>query len=157
MTVVPIDGRVRVSWLTACASVTAPTVAELTAGTAIEGYITPDGLDIKPATGKRDTSNLGSTFSTGGAGRRSFSIAITAHHNSPTDTAFNLLTYQATGFLAVRRGVAKDTAWTIGQKVEIYPVECCETGEVKPAPDGNWDFDVELVVTSDPSTRATVS
>ena len=33
MAVVIMDGRVRVSWLTACSNVNAPTVAELNAGT----------------------------------------------------------------------------------------------------------------------------
>lgn len=157
MAVVPIDGMVRVSWLTACSNVAAPTTTELNNGTAIEGYITPDGLDIGVATGKVNTSNLGSTFTTRRAGRKEVDIKLKMHHDGTSDVAFNLVPYRTAGFLAVRRGIAKGTAWTAAQVVGVYPVESGEAQEEKPAPDGTWDFMVDLFVTTDPNQRAVVA
>jgi hypothetical protein len=157
MAVVPIDGNVRVSWLNACANINLPTAAELNAGTALEGFITPDGLNLSASTGTVDTSNLGSTFTTGRAGRRSYDISLKFHHDSPTDTPFNLLPYRTSGFLAVRRGIAKATAWTASQRVEIYPVETMQESEETPGPDGTWDFTTAMVLTSDAQPRAVVA
>lgn len=157
MSVVIIDGRVRVTFATAIANVAAPTVAELNAGTALETYITPDGLDISVGTNKVDTSNLASTFTTNRAGRKTPEITVGFHHDSPTDTAFNLLPYRTTGFLIVRRGVDRTTVWATGDKVAVYPVEAGEPNEMKPAPDSTWDFSVPLFVSADPNQRAVVA
>jgi len=157
VSVVIIDGRVRVSWLTACATTSAPTVTELNNGTALEGFITPDGLNIGMETGGVNTSNLKSTFTTMRAGRKVPSISIKFHHDSPTDTPYNLVPYRTNGFLAVRRGVDATTAWATGDKVEIYPVESGEAQQETPQPDGTWDFTSPMFVTSDPVTRAVVA
>jgi len=157
MTVVIIDGRVKVTWATAIANVAAPTVAELNAGTALQGYITPDGLDITPSTGKVDISNLGSKYTTNRAGRRAFDVTIKFHHDSPTDTPYNLFPYNTDGFLIVRRGVDATTAWGSGDKVEVYPINTGEAMQEKPAPDGTWDFSSPMFVSNDPNTRAVVA
>lgn len=157
MSVVIIDGRVRVSWLTACANILLPTTTELNAGTGLEGFITPDGLDIAITTGSVDTSNLGSTFTTMRAGRKKPAITLTFLHDSPTDTPFNLMVYRASGFLACRYGIDKATAWTTGDKVKVYPVEVAEPSETKPGVDATWGFSVDLFVTADPATRAVVA
>lgn len=157
MAVVIIDGRVRVTWATSIANTAAPTVAELNAGTALESFITPDGLDIGMDTGAVDTSNLKSTFTTNKAGRKKPSISVTMHHDSPTDTPYNLLPYRTNGYLVVRRGVDATTAWTVADKVEVYPAESGEAVQVKPGPDSVWDFTSPLFVTADPQTRAVVA
>lgn len=167
MSVVIIDGRVRVSWLTACANIAAPTVAELNAGTNLTAYILPDGLDIGMTTGKVNVGNVGSTFTLEAIGRRNPTVSLTCHHDATsgsTDPAWNLLVYRATGFLAVRMGVDTTTAWTIAQggggtngSVEMYPVECGEYNNVKPQPDGSWDFTVDLSVRLDPNKRSVVA
>lgn len=157
MTAVIIDGRVRVTFAASVASVAAPTVAECNAGTALETFITPDGLDIGMDTGGVDTSNLASTFNTMRAGRKKPGISVTFHHDGPTDTPYNLLPYRTNGYLIVRRGVDRTTAWTIGDKVEVYPVEAGEAVQTKPAPDSTWDFTSPLFVTGDPNTRAVVA
>jgi hypothetical protein len=148
---------VRVTFATAVANIAAPTVAELNAGTALEGFITPDGLNIGMNTGKVNTSNLGSTYTTNFPGRREPDITLTVHHDGTTDTAYNLMVYKAVGFLVCRYGVLKTTAWTIADKVKVYPVAFGEAPEVPPAPDGTWDFTVPVFVTSEPNTRAVVA
>lgn len=167
MAVVIMDGRVRVYWLTACSNIALPTVAELNAGTNIGTYITPDGLDIGMTTGKVDVGNVTSTFTLNRVGRRVPTISLTCHHDATsgsTDPAWSLLTYRAVGFLAVRLGVDSATAWTAGQgaggttgTVEMYPVECGEYVNGKPAPDSSFDFTVDLTVYLDPNKRSVVA
>lgn len=157
MSAVIIDGRVRVTWTAAIANVAAPTVAELNAGTALEQFIRPDGLDIGMATGGVDTSNLGSTFTTMRAGRKKPTITIGFHHDGPTDTPYNLLPYRTVGFITVRRGVDRTQAWATSDKVEVYPVETAEAVQIKPGPDSTWDFSSEMFVMADPNTRAVVA
>lgn len=157
MTAVIIDGRVRVTWCTAISNTAAPTTTELNAGTALETFITPDGLDIGMDTGSVDTSNLASTFTTMRAGRRKPDIKITFHHDSPTDTPYTLVPYRSNGFIVVRRGVDRTTAWASSDKVEVYPVETGEAQQKKPAVDDTWDFTSPMFVTADPNTRAVVA
>ena len=157
MAVVPIDGMVRASWLTALAVLASPTVAELNAGTAMQGFILPDGLDITWTTGRVDTSNLGSTQGSGAAGRRTPDMSVGFHHDGVVDTAYNLMVYRAAGFWVFRYGVLATTAWTIGDKVETYPAMVGQTTQTKPAPDGTWDFTAPIFVTSDANTRAVVA
>lgn len=167
MSVVIIDGRVRVYWLTACSNIAAPTTTELNAGTALHSYITPDGLDIGMTTGKVPVGNVASTYTLERVGRRSPTISLTLHHDATTGSAdppWSLLVYRATGFLAVRMGVDATTAWATGQggggangTLEMYPVECGEYNGVKPAPDTPWDFMVDLTVYLDPNKRAVVA
>jgi hypothetical protein len=157
MAPVPIDGRVKVAWVNSIANTAQPTTTELNGGTALEGLITPDGLDISNSTGKVKVSNLGSKQTANKAGRKDFDVKIMFHHDGVVDTAWNLLTYQTAGYLAVRRGIDKTVAWTSGQKVEVYPVDCGETNEQKPAEDGTWDFEVPMYVNADAQTRAVIA
>jgi hypothetical protein len=157
MAVVPIDGMVRGSWLTAVANIAAPTVAELNAGTLATGFITPDGLDITWATGSVDVGNIGSTQNAQAAGRRTPTMSITFHHDGVVDTMYNLMVYRAAGFFVFRYGVLATTAWTVADKVEVYPSQIGQTSQVKPQPDGTWDFTVPVMVTSDANTRAVVA
>jgi hypothetical protein len=168
MSVVIMDGRVRVYWLTAIpANLALPTVAELNAGLDFTPFVTPDGLDISWTTGKVNVGNVGSTFGLNRVGRREPDISVTFHHDQSTgsaDLAWSTTIYRALGVLVVRTGVDKATAWTVGQgaggltgQVEVYPVEAGEGNRQKPAPDTSWDFTVPLTVYLDPSTRSVVA
>lgn len=147
MAVVIIDGRVRVQWCAAIASMAAPTTTELNAGTALETFITPTGLKISPKTGKVDVSNLGSKATASRAGRVDYDIQVTFHHDGTTDTAWNLFPYRTNGFLVVRRGIDRATAFTSTQKAEVYALESGEPAETDPAPSGTWDFVVDFYLT----------
>jgi len=167
MAVIIMDGRVRFYWLTACANILLPTVAELNAGTDLTTYIRPDGLDISMDTGEVDVGNVGSTFTLTRVGRRKPTVALGMHHDataSTTDPAWSLLVYRATGFGAVRTGIDKATAWATGQggggttgALMVIPLEVAEFSPSKPGPDTSWDFDVPVKVYLDPAWRAVVA
>lgn len=158
MSVIIIDGRVTAVWCNSVANLAAPTAAEANGGVRLEGLITPDGLDIKIGTGSVPSSNLGSKFSTTRAGRITPEVSVTFHHDSPTDTAWNLFQYRTVGVLLVRRGgIDKATSFASGQRVAAYPLESGMSDEVKPAPDSTDDFMVPFFVYLDPEPRAVIA
>jgi hypothetical protein len=147
------DGKIRVEWLPACASIAAPTVAERNAALRLDTVMTPDGLQVTPKTADVDTSALSSTFDTKRAGRREFDNSVKIKRQDAADTALSTLIFRANGFLVVRRMVDAATAPAIGDKVEVYPSEC---GERIPGygPNTVQSFEVPLLNTSDPNPNA---
>lgn len=152
------DGNIKVSFVPTIANKNAPTTTELNAGTALESLITPDGLDITPSTAEVDLSALNSTFDAGGAGRRKYAVMLTLKRQTGTDTVFtSVLTYQASGYLVVRRNLVATTAWTAAQTCEVYPVQCGEPGPLKPAPNEVQKYQVPMFNTSDAVRVATIA
>lgn len=148
MGVVTMDGRTAVGFATSIATIGSPTVTELTTGsTRLETFILPDGLEITPATGKVDVSNLGSVANAARAGRIDWTIKVTFHHDGVVDTAWNLLPYRTGGFLWVRKGIDRTTAIASTQKVQVWAIEVGEPDDVDPKPDGTWDFMSDFFVT----------
>lgn len=158
------DGMYKVSWVDTIANQNAPTVAELTAGIALECQVTPDGLDRKAKDEDIDTSRLCSVFSTTQVGRTSFDVTVTlvrldeANMSgvSPTDEAYRTLVKGKRGFLVIRDNVAAGTAWASAQDVEVYPVQCGTRSKNKPAANEMQTFELPLKVTADPSLYAVV-
>jgi len=153
------DGKTRVAWVPSLANLNAPTVAELNAGADYTKRITPDGLKLDPSTADVDTGSLASKFDTATVGRVKFETELTFKRgDNPTDDApFTTLKYGVSGILVVRRGVEYTTAWTVGQKVETYPITCGEPQNVSPAPNEVAKFVSPMKVTDQPATSATVA
>lgn len=147
MAVVIIDGRVRVQWCTAITNMASPTVAELNAGTALETFITPTGLNITPTTGAVPVSNLASKADAERAGRVKYAVKCVFHHDGTSDVAWNLFQYRVNGFMAVRRGLDRTVAFSSTQPIEVYALECAEPDQVDPAPSGVWDFNLDFFLT----------
>jgi hypothetical protein len=153
------DGKIRVYWVPGTGGIankSAPTVAELNAGTRLDVVMTPDGLDLSFATAAVDNSSLSSTFDTEKAGRRKPSGKLTIKRQDGTDTIFALLAYQSEGFLAIRRNIDASTAWTIAQKAEVYPAQTGMRSQGY-GPNTIQRYDVPLFFTSDPDDFATVA
>ncbi|MFR9796634.1 hypothetical protein ACL02U_12120 [Streptomyces sp. MS06] len=153
------DGKTRVYWVTSIADISAPTVAELDAGSDFTERITPDGLSIPAETADVDNSSLASTFTTMRAGRRSYSPEVTFKRgdDASTDLPWTTLTYQTQGYLVVRRILAYDTAWASSQDVEVYPVECGERNTIPPAPNEVAKFTSVMKLRAEPNTSAVVA
>lgn len=153
------DGKTRVYWVTAIADISAPTVAELDAGSDFTERITPDGLAIPAETADVDNSSLASTFTTMRVGRRSFSPEVTFKRGDTVadDLPWTTLTYQTQGYLVVRRILAYTTAWTAGQECEVYPVECGERNSIPPAANEVAKFTSKMTLRAQPNTSAVVA
>ncbi|MFR0351786.1 hypothetical protein [Streptomyces sediminimaris] len=153
------DGKTRVAWVTAIADISAPTVAELDAGEDFTERITPDGLGIPAETADVDNSSLASTFTTGRAGRRSYSPEVTFKRGDTVsdDLPWATLTYQTQGYLVVRRVLPYTTAWAADQECEVYPVECGERNSIPPAPNEVAKFTSPMKLRAEPNTSAVVA
>lgn len=125
------DGMTRVAWLTSApANPAAPTTAELGAGVNLTDFIASDGLDMGYDQATFDDSTLGSTWATEDGGKKSVAPELTFQSNNSSDTPWTTFAGEPSGYLVVRRNVAKSTAWTASQKVEVVP---CKAGVRKPA------------------------
>jgi|SRR6187549_259261 len=153
------DGRTKVYSVPSIANIAAPTVAELNAGVALDGLMTPDGLvGFEPDTGDVDNSKLNSTFSTVSAGRVSFSgTLIRLIKQVGTDSVYNTLVYGFATNIVVRRDVTAGTAWATSDKVEVYPVQCGEVRNLAPEANSVHKYEVMAKITVQPNLRATVA
>jgi hypothetical protein len=153
------DGRTKVYSVPAISNIAAPTVAELNAGTALDGLITPDGLvGFEPDTADIDNAKLNSTFDTVAAGRASFSgTLLRMIKQTGTDTVYNTMVYGYATNIVVRRDVTAGTAWTIGDKAEVYPVQCGEVRNLPPEANSVHKYEILTKITTQPNLRATVA
>ncbi|MFB7288975.1 phage tail tube protein [Actinacidiphila glaucinigra] len=153
------DGMTKVCWATSIANINSPTAAECNAALDFTTRVTPDGLKTDPSTADVDNSSLASTFDTKTVGRIGFDCELTCKKGTttPENLPFTTLKYGVTGYLLVRRGVAYNTAFAAGQKVEVYPVICGEPMNIAPAANEVAKFTSPLKVTDQPNTNATVA
>lgn len=153
------DGRTRVYSVPSISNIAAPTVAELNAGTRLDGLITPDGLvGFEPETGAVDNSKLNSTFNTSSPGRVSYSgTLLRMHKQTGTDTVYNTLVYAYATNIVIRRDLDANTAWAASQAVEVYPASCGEIRNITPEQNSTHKYEVPIMVTSQPNLRATTA
>lgn len=150
------DGKIRIYWVTAIANISAPTVAELNAGTRLDTFVTPDGLKREWTTQPVDNSRISSTFDTEDVGRRKPALGVTIIRQDGTDVIFNLLAYKAVGFLVVRDNIDASTAWAAAQKCEVYPAKCHQRSKMY-GPNTLQRADIPISCTTDPDDNATVA
>jgi hypothetical protein len=120
------DGNVKVTFVLAVASISAPTAAELNGGTDLQERITKEGLGIEPDQSAVDNMSLASRTETEDAGTTKYEIELTYKRaeQSADDTAYNTLVPNQLGYLAVRRNKANEDPWVAGDEAEVYPVRC---------------------------------
>lgn len=154
------DGNWRVSVVDSIANQTAPTVAELNAGTLITDKLTKDGLiGFKPTTNEVDNSSLASVFDTVTVGRAKFSgTMLRLKKQSGTDTVRTIFENRgATKFIVVRRWVAFDTAWAATQKCSVYPITVGDVGDMEAEADTVSRYEVATPISSPATLHATVA
>lgn len=153
------DGRTRVDWVPTIANIAAPTTTELNAGIRISQWMTKDGLaGFAPETADAPTSSIESTFDTAVNGRRTFSgTLVRLKKQTGTDTAYDTMTPDATGYLVIRRSIAATTAFASSQKVEVYPAMVGEARKMDPEDNMPERYELPLKITSQPSLRASVA
>ncbi len=149
------DGMVKVSFVPVIASLSAPKLTELSAGTALENRLLPDGLATPSETSRVDNSKLSSTFTTNIAGRRSFDGLMVKYVRGPVSDVEaqeveEALVYGAVGNLVVRRNKLATQAWAVGDVVEAYPVQCLNPNPDNPGPDTLQAVEVQFAMTATP-------
>lgn len=124
-TAVAADGNVRIFWVTTI-TLSAPTVAQLTAGTELSYYLTPDGFS--PTTDEQEITDdrLADTQTYENRGRHRFGLGNIRYVTNPAapthDVAAVTLVDNVAGYMVVRWGMDADTAWAADQLVDIFPV-----------------------------------
>jgi len=151
------DGMLRVSVVATIANIAAPTVAELNAGTQITNFITKDGLTVPANQNNVPNASLAETFDSEVPGSFGGAITMTGMRDNATDTFWDLVVYNTVTHLVVRRGVATATAWTIAQKVEVYPITWHEPIPNQTASNEQGRFSAMAPVRSQPNLKATVA
>ncbi|MFE7869766.1 hypothetical protein ACFUYE_05375 [Micromonospora humida] len=154
-----VDGKIRVSYVASIANTSSPTTTELNGGLVLNRTITKDGLvGFEPDSAKVETTALDSEFNTNKIGRTSFGdTMLRLKKQSGTDTIYTTLVKNATGYLVIRRDLPRATAWTAGDKVEVYPIECGETRRLAPEENTLSRYEVPVAITDDVVLRATVA
>lgn len=148
------DGNVRVTWLASLASTTTPSAADLTAGTAIESFITPDGLAIEIGDDEVDVSALNSTFTAKAAGRGTVSVEITFKDQGKANPPWTTFNTRPTGYVIVRRNLPVGTAYGSGQFVEVYTVQAGDPKIMAPAANEVAKFSIQFFSSTDPVLHA---
>lgn len=130
------------------ADTSAPTVAELNAGTDITCFLTKDGLRLGISTNAVDGGSLCNRVDIQSAGSVSYSPMLKGYRDNESggDTFWNLAVWGDTGFLVVRRGILYATAIAASQKVEVYPAQMGQKAPGDSAGNTNQFFDLPLFI-----------
>lgn len=151
------ETKTQVWWVVTIGNKAAPTAAEITAGTALGGFISKDGVQVNYTTNKVDSATLTENFNSEIAGSTSADVALTMFRDDTADTAWNLWVLGTNGFLVIRRGVLFSTAATAAQKVEVYPAQMLPPVPDNSAQDTQVRFIGGVAVTSEPNLKAVVA
>jgi hypothetical protein len=134
----------KVHWCPTVASLAAPTVANITAGTDLTPFTPVSGVNIAATQNRASLAMLGQAFITEGMGTHSKSVTMTftRHKTAAADLAWVLFTYKLAGHLVVGRFGALIAA----ARAEVYQVECGEPGMAPSAENEIQTFTVEMAV-----------
>lgn len=151
------DGMTKVSWCTTISNTSAPTAAELTAGVALESFITPDGYGMSTTTDAVDVGSLASTQDAELPGRRKDSGSLTFKHQGDAAAPFSTFAARPAGFLVTRFGVAATTAFAAAQKVDVFPATAGDRLRMPSAKNEVLKFQVPIMVTGTAQVSVTVA
>lgn len=152
---IPSDGTVSVRWVPAIADTTAPKLAtEINAvgSVALECYL-KENFSPDASTDAVEDRRMCSkqVFQTAGTTTVTISDLIGVY--DPQDLAavaskaYVALAPGANGFLVVRWGVDVDTAWTVGDLVDVFPVTIANRIKLAPEQNSQLKFKATPMVT----------
>lgn len=145
----PFQEFTLVSWIPGASGVTdisAPTVAEVGAGTDITCDLTADGLALGGGTNGVNGETLCQALDAQTPGKVTFSPSLKGYRFTPPDTEllWDLAIHSDEGYLFVRRGIAVATAVAATDACEVYHAQFGEPIPDNSASDQNTTFTVPL-------------
>jgi hypothetical protein len=151
------DDNTLLLWVEDIADTSAPTVAELAAGTPITYSLTPDGWNPTQtqATISDPRYTLGQALER--PGRKTKGLTVKYVYGAADDVAADLLIEGTEGHVVVRRGIDNGTAIAAAQKVTVWPVECGEQIEDPAVENGVDTMSQTLFVRGVVKTRVAVA
>lgn len=144
----PFEEYTRVSLVTSISNISAPTVAELNAGTDITCDLTKDGLNPGGSTNGVDSAGLCSRVDSQVAGSVGYSMALKGFRYSDSDSFWTLANWGDVSHVVVRRGAAYDDAWAASDAVEVYKIQMGEPIPAASAANTLQTFDLSCFVES---------
>ena len=151
------EGRTNAYWLTTCANIAAPTVAEITAGVALTAFVSKDGVAVNITTNNVDSATIAEIFDAQDVGSWGAEIELTMFRDATADTAWNLWVYGTAGFLVLDRFRASGTLPIATNKVETWPGKMHQPAPENSAANTLQRFVGKLAITSTPNLKATVA
>ena len=146
-TAVEADGAVRAVYVAALANPLEPTVAEVTAGSALDlsCYLTPTGYNATTEEEAKDNSRFCSRERFESPGRENNGLELTyvydPQNRIPAENkAYTTLKRLTKGFIVVRWGVDCEEPFTEGDVVDVQPITC--GSQRKLSPEANSDLKV---------------
>ena len=152
----PFEKHTRVTWAPSITNIALPNAVELNAGTLLTCHLTKDGLNPGGSTNGIDSGALCSNIEGQIAGSVAFSANLKFfRYEQGDDDAWDLVNWGDAGYLVIRRGLAYDTIWGVGQAVEVYKAQFGEPVVASSAANTLTTFEVSLFV-EDAEQKATV-
>jgi hypothetical protein len=161
----PADGNFLVLVVPEIANTSAPTLAELNAGTVVDisCYLTAGGW--KPSLSEQvitdDRLCSTQTYEKKGRSQRSLEVEYIDNTNSPNATEFNkakdTLIPGSKHYLVTRGGMPYETALAATQKVSVRPVEAGEYNDMPPEANSVIKTGQKLFVTGETKTDVAVA
>ena len=154
------DGNTLIYWVLSIANTSAPTVAEITAGTRVSTHLTRDeGLEIDWDQKMVEGSSIEETFDAKDPGTEGVTLKATWFRNLGADTLFTTVfaTRNTAGYWVVRPGVSVDTAIAATQKVEVYPSNMHRAVPVKRTTNTKDKASAAGGITASPVLNATIA
>ena len=144
----------KVFWCVTIASKSAPTVAEINAGTNITSFLTKDGVS-RPATQNMVSSgSLAESYNAevvGSWGGGAFELK--GYRDDVADSFWNLGIYSTNGFLVI---IPRGTV-AAANKCEVWPAQMHTPIMGQTAQDEVQAFTLALAITSQPEMKATIA
>jgi len=150
------ENNVKIYFATTVASVTAPTAANISAGTNLTAYITKDGVNLGMSENMVDNAAIDTAFDAQSVGSYGSQLSLTLFRDNvaANETAsLGVLVRGTKGFL-IRAPFGTVNA---GSKVDVFPVEVGVTQYANSAANENQKATVNFAVTSQPGLNVTVA
>lgn len=148
-------GILEVWYVPTMSDYTAPTVAELAAGTDLSGGIVAGGADFPDPGTTVDASDLSSSFDKQAAGTTGGNQGVlTFHREKPlaSDTIYTALPRGTAGYIAIApRGLATKGTWAVADDVDVFPIEVIGRNSSNLADrSSTQQFTVDMAITGEP-------
>jgi len=153
------DGLIKVHWVPTISNTTAPTVAELAAGTELTPFLTPAGINLPDEGSEADSSDLSSErdksvpSTVGGNPEAEF------YRDDSADTAWTTLARGTSGYVlvAIFGGSGSDNALIATDKCDVWTVRVSSRNPTRVARGETQRFQSVFAVAADPDYQATVT
>lgn len=152
-------GELRVSFVPTITDMSAPTAAQVTAGTDLSPFLTRDGVNTPNSASTTDISDLANRRNKrapGTFGGDDWTLKLYRDSVAADDDAWALLVQDLEGYLVIRRFGGSDVAIAAADKVEVAQITVISRVMDTPGADTPQTFTVVLAV-ADVDDDATVA